>query len=52
MWGFGRAWHDEIGDEEDADMQHFVENLDFEDYYNDWLSLATSVSTQDLMLTL
>ena len=33
---------------EEAEMQQFLDRLDFEDYFQDWVSLATSVSSTDL----
>jgi hypothetical protein len=32
-------------------MEAFVERLDFEDYFSHWVSLATSVSSADLLST-
>ena len=46
----GQGWDGEdIDAAEEAEMQDFLERLDFEDYFNDWVSLATSVSSADLL---
>lgn len=34
---------------EEAEMQEFLDRLDFDDYFSDWVSLATSVSSADLL---
>ena len=36
---------------EEAEMQEFLDGLDFDDYYSDWVSLATSVASNDLAVT-
>ena len=42
---------DLITPEEELEMETFVERLDFEDYFSHWVSLATSVSSADLLST-
>jgi hypothetical protein len=34
---------------EEVEMQEFLDRLDFDDYFSDWVSLATSVSSADLL---
>ncbi len=47
-----RGWdEDEIDEAEELEMQDFLERLNFENYFSDWVSLATSVSSADLVLT-
>ena len=46
------GWNpDLITPEEELEMGAFVERLDFEDYFSHWVSLATSVSSADLLST-
>ena len=39
----------DVDQAEEAEMQEFLDRLDFDDYFSDWVSLATSVSSADLL---
>mmetsp|Transcript_13159 Transcript_13159/g.26290 ORF Transcript_13159/g.26290 Transcript_13159/m.26290 type:complete len:280 (-) Transcript_13159:591-1430(-) len=41
----------EIDPEEEADIEQWVQGLDFEEYFSDWISLATSMTTMQLGAT-